>query len=155
MTVWAVVTPDAAPDASWVFGSIVWVPWEAKSDATPDGEVSVRRVTQANGHLLYMSAERGEAIPSGSLVVLTTPKTAVYATARNLAQDHMVVVPWTFPQELAGAPEQAWRAIRTSVAPGGDPEQVEKAIYEAFGSGRGPVPGLARPEGVRACQGGR
>lgn len=123
---------DAAPDASWAFGSALWVAWEAKSDADPAGEVSVHRVTQANGHLLYMSAARGEAIPSGSLVVLTTPKTAVHPTARNLAQDHTVMVPLTFPQELMGALEQAWRAIRTTVAPGSDPEQVEKAIYETF-----------------------
>jgi hypothetical protein len=123
---------QAAPDASWAFGSNVWVTWEAKSEAQPDGEVSVGSVRQANGHLRYMADDRNEAIPSGSLSALTTPQTRIHPTAVALAESHTRLVTLAFPLELAQQLVHAWRVIRTSVAPDTDPEQARRAIYDSL-----------------------
>jgi hypothetical protein len=55
-----------APDATWIFGNIIWVAWEAKGDAKPDGELGADDVRQAGGHLRFIAAQRGQAAPGDS-----------------------------------------------------------------------------------------
>jgi hypothetical protein len=123
---------NAAPDASWTFGTVLWVAWEAKSEADAAGEVSVDCVRQANGHLRYMENRLVTAIPSGSVSVLTTPQVRIHPTAVALAEDHTRMVTLAFPLELGRQLEQAWRTIRASVGLDLDPEQIKKVIREAF-----------------------
>lgn len=57
---------DAAPDAIWIFGTTIWVAWEAKSEAKPDGELGADDVRQVGGHLRFTTAQRAEATPDDS-----------------------------------------------------------------------------------------
>jgi len=57
---------DAAPDATWIFGTTTWVVWEAKSEARIAGEVGADDVRQAGGHLRYVATKRGEVAPGDS-----------------------------------------------------------------------------------------
>jgi hypothetical protein len=66
---------DAAPDAVWEFGDQLWITWEAKSEAAPDGELGATDVRQAGSHLRYHASTTGRTIPSGSISIIVTPQT--------------------------------------------------------------------------------
>ncbi|MFJ2021949.1 helicase C-terminal domain-containing protein [Streptomyces nodosus] len=82
----------AAPDAVWIFDDARWVTWEAKSEATPTGEIGPDNVRQAQGHLRYTEAERKASAPSGSIALLMSPKPKIMAAARMLANDETYLV---------------------------------------------------------------
>lgn len=103
----------AAPDASWVFESLSWLGWEAKSKAEPSGELGADDVRQAGSHLRYIAAERREAIPSQSLTFLMTPQERVHPASKAVAEDHVFLVRPQQVLELFDAVVAAWRKIRS------------------------------------------
>lgn len=103
----------AAPDASWVFDSLSWIGWEAKSNADEAGELGAGDVRQAGSHLRYIRTERGEAIPSQSLTFLMTPQARVHPSARAVAEDHVFLVRPRQVVELFDAAVLAWRRLRS------------------------------------------
>jgi hypothetical protein len=102
----------AAPDAAWIFGSQLWVAWEAKSDAAPAGELGADDVRQAGGHLRYIAAGRNEPIPSGSVSLLITPQATTHPSAVAIAEDHVHLVHPNEVVELLDGIVRAWRAVR-------------------------------------------
>lgn len=104
---------SAAPDATWVFSSELWVLWEAKSDAKPEGELGPNDVRQAGSHVRYAEQTRGVAAPSGSLSLLVTPQSTVHPAARSVAEPHVYLVRPAEVLELLDALVRAWRAIRS------------------------------------------
>ncbi|WP_405535404.1 DEAD/DEAH box helicase family protein (plasmid) [Streptomyces canus] len=82
----------ASPDAVWIFADTRWILWEAKSEATPTGEVSPENVRQAQGHLSYTEAERETSAPSGSITLLMSPKPKVLPAAHMIAADNLYLV---------------------------------------------------------------
>jgi len=124
----------AKPDASWDFSGILWVTWEAKSNSDANGEIDVSSIDQTNRHLRSMSDRTGQAIPSGSVSILTTPQTRFHAASPGVAEDHSYWVGLTFVQDLAANLDQAWRIIKTSLAPDSEVERKRQVITEAFRS---------------------
>jgi hypothetical protein len=59
-----------------MFGSHLWAGFEAKTECSPDGEISVDVARQAGGHINYAAASTGAAAPPGSFAVIVSPKTA-------------------------------------------------------------------------------
>ncbi|MGK5114754.1 DEAD/DEAH box helicase [Geodermatophilus sp. CPCC 205506] len=116
----------AAPDATWRFGNVLWVSWEAKSDAEPEGELGPEDVRQAGAHLRYMSAESEEDIPLGSFGLLMTPQARVHKAARSVAEDHVFLVRRDDVLDLLDGLTRAWRSIRSG---NGDVGSILSALH--------------------------
>ena len=93
---------SAAPDATWIFGTIMWVAWEAKSKANPDGELGADDVREAGGHLRFIAKQRNQAAPGDSVVLLMAPQNRIHPSAHAVAEDHV----------LPRAPGQGHRRVR-------------------------------------------
>lgn len=104
---------DAAPDATWTFGSAIWVAWEAKSEAKPDGELGANDVRQAGGHLRFIAAQRGEAAPGDSPALLMAPQERIHPSAHAVAEDHVYLVRPAEVVNLFDRLVRAWRTART------------------------------------------
>ncbi|GAA5215968.1 DEAD/DEAH box helicase [Streptomyces thinghirensis] len=102
----------AAPDAVWIFDDARWVTWEAKSEATPTGEIGPDNVRQAQGHLRYTEAERKASAPSGSIALLISPKPKIMAAARMLAGDETYLVRPPTVLEVFDRLIRSWRTAR-------------------------------------------
>ncbi|WSQ15203.1 hypothetical protein OG604_50140 [Streptomyces sp. NBC_01231] len=102
----------ASPDAVWIFADARWIIWEAKSEATPTGEVSPDNVRQAQGHLSYTEAERHAAAPSGSITLLMSQKPSVMPAARMIAADHLYLVRPLAVLTIFDRLVRAWRTAR-------------------------------------------
>ncbi|MFI9780456.1 helicase C-terminal domain-containing protein [Streptomyces sp. NPDC051956] len=102
----------ASPDTVWIFADARWVIWEAKSEATPTGEVSPENVRQAQGHLSYTEAEREASAPSGSITLLMSPKPKVLPAAHMIAADHLYLVRPPAVLEIFDRLVRAWRTAR-------------------------------------------
>jgi hypothetical protein len=103
----------AAPDATWIFGTTIWVTWEAKSDAKPDGELGAGDVRPAGGHLRFVAAQRGEAAPGDSPGLLMTPQKRVRPSAHAVAEDHLYLVRRVEVVDLFDRLVRAWLTART------------------------------------------
>lgn len=104
---------DTAPDAVWIFGDVLWVAWEAKSEAKPDGELGSDDVRQAGGHTRFAAGDRGVAAPGDSSVLLVTPQERIHNSARRVAEDHVYLVR---PQQVLDVFDRvvrAWRLARS------------------------------------------
>ena len=106
---------DAAPDATWIFDSDLWVCWEAKSEADPAGQISADSVRQADGHLNYVRTQRAEAIPSGSLAVLNTPQVRLHPAARAVAGKSQFLVSQGPVLLLFDRLGNAWKTMRSRI----------------------------------------
>lgn len=104
---------DAAPDSTWIFGDILWVAWEAKSEATSDSSVSAKYTRQASSHLRFIGHKREEEPPVGSFTGFATPQTEVEHAARAVCEDDVYLVPVHAPADLLAALERAWTKART------------------------------------------
>jgi len=103
---------DSAPDATWTFGPLMWIAWEAKSEAKADGEIGADDVRQAGGHLRYASEQRGESAPGDSISILVTPKTNTHPAARAVAEAHVHLARPGDVADLFERLNRAWRTIR-------------------------------------------
>lgn len=121
----------AAPDASWVFDTLSWIGWEAKSNAEAAGELGAGDVRQAGSHLRYIRTERGEAIPSHSLTFLVTPQARVHPSARAVAEDHVFLIQPKQVLELFDAAVTVWRRIRSRGVQVVKEDDVVAALAEA------------------------
>lgn len=123
----------SAPDGVWVFGDYSVV-IEAKSDAEPEGAVSVRVVRQALTH--ETRAKRDGLIPEGQecVTLLVTPQTRIDTDARKIAKDIRVVSPEEMVR-LFGQTKSALGQVRTLAAEGSEDILMTKAveIYARFG----------------------
>lgn len=109
---------DAAPDATWIFGTALWVTSEAKSDAEPAGMLGANDTRQAGSHLRYVADQRSEPIPSGSVALVITPQGGVQPSAISVAEPHLYLVRPPAVIDLFDRLVRAWRTLR---ARGGDP----------------------------------
>lgn len=103
----------AAPDAAWIFGSRLWVTWEAKSEAQPSGELGAEDVRQTGSHLRYVLDQRNEPIPSGSISIIMTPQERIHPTAHAVAEGHTHLVRGDLVLDLFDRLVRAWRNLRT------------------------------------------
>ncbi|WP_342661664.1 Reverse gyrase (plasmid) [Rhodococcus ruber] len=103
---------QAAPDSVWVFGEILWVAWEAKSEASGDSSVAVRHAREATGHLRYIASKRQTEPPVGSFTCYATPQTKVDHAARAVCGDDVYLVPLHAAADLLTALGRAWERVR-------------------------------------------
>ena len=103
----------AAPDATWIFADAMWVVWEAKSEARPEGELGADDVREANGHLRFVADRRQQAAPGDSVVLLMAPQDRIHPSARAIAEDHVYRVFATEVVDLLDRLLRAWRTLRT------------------------------------------
>ncbi|MFD2763526.1 DEAD/DEAH box helicase [Micromonospora eburnea] len=113
---------DAAPDATWTFGDLIWIAWEAKSEAKPEGEIGASDVRQAGGHLRFVADKRGEAAPGDSVSLLVSAQHTVHPAARAVAENHVYLVRPSDVLDLFERLNSAWRMLRAiySAATTGD-----------------------------------
>ncbi|GAA2679831.1 MULTISPECIES: DEAD/DEAH box helicase [Actinosynnema] len=104
---------QAAPDAIWVFGSTMWVAWEAKSEAGEGGELGAEDVRQAGGHLRFTAKSRAEAAPGDSPTLLMTPQARVHPSAHAVAESHVYLLRPDAVIDLFDRIVRAWRTART------------------------------------------
>jgi hypothetical protein len=83
---------NSAPDATWIFGTAIWVAWEAKSDARTDGELGANDVRQAGSHLRFIATKCAESAPGDSPAMLMTPQARVHPSAHAVAERHVYLV---------------------------------------------------------------
>lgn len=122
---------DSAPDATWVFGRVSWVAWEAKSEASPDGELGSKDVRQAGSHLRYIESERDESAPSDSVVLLMTPQQRIHPTARAIAEAHVYLVRPALVVEFFDALVKAWHTLQARGLETLDSDAVIDALARA------------------------
>ncbi len=103
---------SAAPDAMWRFTDTLWVSWETKSDAEPDGALGANYVREAGSHLRYMEAHYGAAAPLGSFGMLATPQIKVEPSAVKVAEGHVYRTNPDAVLEIFDRLVRAWRALR-------------------------------------------
>ena len=113
---------DAEPDSVWMFGPHLWVGLEAKSESSPDGEISADIARQAGGHINYAAASTGAAAPPGSFAVIVSPQDCVHRAAVAVAADRVYLVPPTVIAEMAERLISAWESIRIRTRPLGASE---------------------------------
>ncbi len=82
----------AAPDAVWEFGDLLWVSWEAKSEAEVTSELGAKDVRQAGGHLRYHRDHVARPIPSSSIGLIVAPHERIHNASRAVAEDHLHLV---------------------------------------------------------------
>ncbi|WP_189082569.1 DEAD/DEAH box helicase [Mangrovihabitans endophyticus] len=120
---------DAEPDAVWLFGDELWVAWEAKSDADPDGQLKATRVREAGGHLNFAASRQGVAAPPGSVTLIVTPQTVLHPAAVQVSDVETYLVTPGRVLDLAGRLIEAWETIRTQTA-GLQPVNAEQVVAE-------------------------
>lgn len=132
---------DAAPDATWIFGNTIWVAWEAKSDAKPDGELGATDARQAGGHLRFIAAQRGEAAPGDSPALLMAPQDRIHPSAHAVAEDHLYLVRPDKVVDLFDRLVRAWRTARTR-----DLTKLSAADLAAIFAAEGALPSQWLPQ---------
>ncbi|AOW90899.1 hypothetical protein BC342_35160 [Streptomyces olivaceus] len=120
----------ACPDAVWIFEDARWIIWEAKSEATPKGEVGPDNVRQAQGHLSYTEVERSATAPSGSITLLVSPKSKVLPAARMIAAEHLHLIGPPAVLEVLDRLVRAWRTARARNIPALSPADLAE-IFRA------------------------
>lgn len=118
---------SAAPDAVWDFSPVVWVAWEAKSNALSTGDLGAEDVRQAGSHLRFHSSKYGKAVPSGSISFLMTPQENVHPSSVAIAEDHVYLVRPHQVLELFEAAVRAWQKLR---AQGTQTVQIHDVVTE-------------------------
>jgi hypothetical protein len=104
---------DAAPDALWIFDEVVWVAWEAKSDAEERTEVDADDVRQAGSHLRYTAAARNESAPGDSVALLMSPQPRVHHAAGAVAEENPYLVRPALVLDVLDRLVRAWRMTTT------------------------------------------
>mgnify|MGYP005815209235 CR=1 FL=1 len=120
----------AAPDAMWRLDQHLWISWEAKSEALPDGELGADDVRQAGSHLRYMADWYGEEIPRASYGLIVTPQTRINPAAVAVAEEHLYRVRPPLVLDLFDRLARVWRTLRSR--PGVDLD----AAYKIFADER-------------------
>jgi hypothetical protein len=124
-------TEPAGPDVGWETPVGPWLAVEAKSDESPQGDVSVGTVRQANTHLDWMAARLKKPIPTNSVCVIASPRDKVDPTATSLAGPSLYLISLEDVRHLARDAERAWREVRASGRGlGGD--QLVSLVRERF-----------------------
>ncbi|MCD4849705.1 DEAD/DEAH box helicase family protein [Arthrobacter sp. AK01] len=103
---------QAAPDAVWIFGDLLWVAWEAKSEAKPGGKVPARYSREASSHLTFTATKRTEEAPESSFICYVTPQTSADAGAMAVAGEDVFMLPLHEPSTLLARLEKAWTTAR-------------------------------------------
>ena len=118
---------DANPDATWVFHEVMWICWEAKSEARTDTEVSVDTARQASGHLAVAADRRSESAPPDSFTVLVTPQRTAHRAGRALASENVFAVAPNLALEIADRVRRALLKV-SPLSGSADPESVRLAL---------------------------
>jgi hypothetical protein len=121
---------DSAPDAVWIFGDIIWVAWEAKSEAKEDGELGADDVRQVGGHLRFTAKMRAEAAPGDSPALLMTPQARIHPSAHAVAESHVYLLRPDDVVDLFDRVVRAWRTARTRDLDSLTPTELA-AIFQA------------------------
>lgn len=105
---------QAAPDSTWIFGTQLWVAWEAKSEAVSDSSIPAKYTRQATLHLSFIADKRnGEEVPAGSFTCYTTPQTKIEPSARAVCGEDVYLIPIHGPADLLAALDGALTKART------------------------------------------
>ena len=103
---------DAEPDSVWMFSTHLWIGFEAKSECSPDGEISADIARQAGGHINYAAASTGAAAPPASFTVIVSPQDHVHRAAVAVVGDRVYMLSPTVIAEMAERLASAWESIR-------------------------------------------
>jgi hypothetical protein len=119
----------AEPDGIWMFGQLLWLGWEAKTD--PDKEIPAKHVREANNHLTYASRDSDQPVPAGSVTLYITPQRRIGHAAAKVADAGLYLVT---PEQVSQVAERlitAWQTIRTQTH-GQDAQQAGPTILDTM-----------------------
>lgn len=135
-TLFARAGGDAEPDTVWMFGLLLWVAFEAKSDAKSAGQISARYAREADSHLNYVESSTGETAPPGSFAVMINPQEAVHPAAAKVSGPRLYLVTPSVVADIADRLAAAWESIRTQTrgVPAAEAEPVIGDILKARGA---------------------
>ncbi|WP_431921304.1 hypothetical protein [Nonomuraea jabiensis] len=121
----------AEPDGIWMFGQLLWLGREAKTNTDPDKEIPVKHIREANSHLTYASRDSEQPIPAGSITLYITPQQRIGHAAAKVADAGLYVVT---PEQVSQVAERlitAWQTIRTKTH-GQDGQQAGPTIADTL-----------------------
>jgi hypothetical protein len=104
---------DAEPDGVWMFGPLLWVAFEAKTEAEPGGEIPAKYAREADSHLNYAEASTGDTAPPASFAVMINPQETVHHAAAKVSGSRLYLVTPPVIADIAGRLVAAWESIRT------------------------------------------
>ncbi|MEV4083149.1 DEAD/DEAH box helicase [Nonomuraea fuscirosea] len=121
----------AEPDGIWMFGHLLWLGWEAKTNTDPDKEIPAKHVREANSHLTYASHDSDQPIPAGSVTLYITPQQHISPAAAKVADAGLYLVTPEHVIQVAERLITAWQTIRTQTH-GHDPQQAAPTIADTL-----------------------
>lgn len=72
----------AEPDGVWMFGDLMWLGWEAKTETEdPDKPIPAGDVREANSHLTYAERQTGQPVPEASVTLYVTDQQHIHHAA--------------------------------------------------------------------------
>ncbi|TVZ06318.1 DEAD/DEAH box helicase [Trebonia kvetii] len=122
---------DAEPDSVWMFGSRLWVAFEAKTGCGTDGELSAKNAREADSHLNYAGASVGGTPPPASFAVVVSPQEAVHGAAAKVSGPRLYLVPPAVIGDIGARLTAAWEGIRIQTR-GMQPAEAEPVIADVL-----------------------
>jgi hypothetical protein len=123
--------PDsqAAPDCVWQLGNDIAYLLEGKSEASPDGPISVDDCRQASGHLKWAGAEQRLKDCRSTFSILITPRTMLDRIAVPHAKGVCLMTPSDMA-ELFGRTKAMLSTVRSAMTDELDEEFKERIVSE-------------------------
>jgi len=125
---------DAAPDSVWTLDHTFVIGWEAKSDETEGGALSVATLRQARGHTEWIKRHFKLADTSGVSIVLTSPRSQLDRSA-EIFTDELSYLSTKTVQILACEVARVLGDVR-QVAGNASETRVADEIMSRFGSAK-------------------
>jgi len=104
-------TDEGGPDGVWMLSDKIAIAFEAKSDETPDGAISLKTVRQANSHPVWVKDHCRVASDADIFTVVVTPRTTIDERAQRIV-DNVFYVHAGSVRETADELVAALRRIR-------------------------------------------
>jgi hypothetical protein len=108
---------DGRCDSAWIWGSALWVTFEAKSEEGASQPIPLRDLRQANTHLRQLTADQGvDAAPAGSCSIIVSHRATVDLDAADAANPNLHLASPEDVSALAADTREAWRTLLVTAA---------------------------------------
>jgi hypothetical protein len=131
---------EADPDGAWRDGTALWLLWEAKTEESPTGAITVTEVRQANSHADWIRHHYAWPEPERIITVIVTPKTRVNANVAGVPSEHLHLIAPAAVREIAAQAISIHRRLAGELV-GMTDEQATERMASLIASS-----GLASPD---------
>ncbi|HKP89475.1 MAG TPA: DEAD/DEAH box helicase [Thermoleophilaceae bacterium] len=116
---------EADPDVAWRDGTDIWIVFEAKTEESEEGPLSVSDVRQAETHLRWVERELAWETPERAILAIVCPKTTIHDAAKTIAGEQRLVHPDAV-REIASRAIAVARAVHAAARPMSDEELADE-----------------------------